>query len=72
MDEAWFKGWVVTDRRYPVLDEQHGIVLAIVLMQISPSQAVLLSEMFKVSGGKIRQVQAVLVGVPHDGPTGWN
>jgi hypothetical protein len=72
MDEAWFKGWVVTDRRYPVLDEQHGIVLAIVLMQISPSQAVLPSEMFKVSGGKIRQVQAVLVDVPHDGPTGWN
>jgi hypothetical protein len=72
MDEAWFKAWVVTDRRYPVLDEQRGIVLAIVLMQISPSQAVLLSEMFKVSGGKIRQVQAVLVDVPHDGPTSWN
>jgi hypothetical protein len=68
MDEAWFKGWVVTDRRYPVLDEQPGIVL----MQISPSQALLLGEMFKVSGGKIRQVQAVLVDVPHDGPTGWN
>ncbi|HEY4709203.1 MAG TPA: hypothetical protein VIH46_03455 [Candidatus Acidoferrales bacterium] len=72
MDEAWFKGWVVTERRYPVLDEQHGIVVAIVLMQISPTQAVLLSEMFKVSGGKIRQVQAVLVDVPYDGPTGWN
>jgi hypothetical protein len=28
--------------------------------------------LFKVSGGKIRQVQAVLVDVPHDGPTGWN
>jgi hypothetical protein len=72
MDEAWFKGWVVKDRRYPVLDEPHGIVLAIALMQVSPSQAVLLSEMFKVSDWKIRQVQAVLVGVPHDGPTGWN
>jgi hypothetical protein len=72
MDEAWFKGWIVTDRRYPVLDEPHGIVLAVVFMQISPTQAVLLSEMFKVSGGKIRQVQAVLVDVPHDGPTGWN
>src|ERR1700684_836299 len=72
MDEAWFKGWVVTDRRYPVLDEQHGIVLAIVLMQISPTQAVLLSELFKVSGVKIRQVRAVLVDVPRHGPTGWN
>ena len=72
MDEAWFKGWIVKDRRYPVLDEPHGIVLAIVLMQVSASQAVLLSEIFKVSDWKIQQVQAVLVGVPHDGPTGWN
>ncbi len=72
MDEAWFKGWTVKDRRFPVLDEDHGIVLGLALMQVSPSQAVLLAELFKVSDWKIRQVQAVLVGVPHDGPTGWN
>lgn len=71
LDKAWFKGLGIADRRYPVLDEEHGIALGIVLMPYEPGKSFLLAEMFKVSGGKIREIQAVLVD--HDGePSGWD
>lgn len=71
LDKGWFKGLGIADRRYPVLDEEHGIALGIVLMPYEPGKSFLLAEMFKVSGGKIREIQAVLVDHGSQ-PTGWN
>jgi hypothetical protein len=32
---------------------------------------ILISEMFKIAGKQIQQVQAVMVNVPNDSTTGW-
>ena len=75
LERGFFKGLTLVHRRFPVIDEDRGIALGIVVMQIpqqSAPQGILLSEMFKISGGKIQQIQAVMVNHPNDGPTGWN
>lgn len=71
LDRGVFKGITITHRRYPLVDEEHGIALAIVLMHVPKFGGLLLGEMFKISGGEIRQIQAVMVDQPDDGPTGW-
>lgn len=55
----------ITRRRYPVIDVQNGIALGFVLF----SGIGIDFHMFKVSAGKIHQIQAV-VG-PFNGSTGW-
>jgi hypothetical protein len=72
LDKGYFKGLAVAKRRFPVVDVEHGLVLGIGLMSTPGPDGVLLAEMFKVTGGKIRQVQAVMVNHPKTGPTGWN
>ncbi len=74
LEKGFFKGLTLVHRRFPVIDEERGIALGIAVMQIKETapQGLLLSEMFKISGGKIRQIQAVHVNHPNDGPTGWN
>jgi hypothetical protein len=67
----------VSDRRYPVVDEEHGIVLAIGLMHVNPpagvsdgppghvtdkpSRVQILVEFFKIAGGQIHQIQASML-----------
>jgi len=49
-------------------------VVGLILMHANmngQANSILISEMFKVSGGKIRQVQATMVNVPNDSDTGW-
>ena len=72
LDKGFFKGLSVSKRRFPVVDVEHGIVLGIGLMSVQGSGNILLAEMFKVTGGKIRQIQAVLATHPKTAPTGWN
>jgi hypothetical protein len=55
----------ITRRRYPVVDVENGIALGFVLF----SGIGIDLHMFKVSGGQIHQIQAV-VG-PFNGSTGW-
>jgi hypothetical protein len=55
----------ITRRRYPVIDVENGIALGFVLF----SGIGIDFHMFKVTGGKIHQIQAV-VG-PFNGSTGW-
>jgi hypothetical protein len=74
LDKGIFKGLVVDHRRFPVVDTEHGVVLGLVLMHANMNgrmNSILISEMFKISGAKIRQVQAVMVNVPKDVDTGW-
>jgi hypothetical protein len=82
----------IRDRRYPVVDEERGIVLSVVVFEHpgtvksvvvegfgelelapftqKPSSAVIF-EAFKVQGGQIRQIEAVLEFLPYGTKTGW-
>ena len=74
LDKGIFKGLVIDHRRFPVVDEEHGVVVGLVLMHANMNGqmgGILISEMFKIAGKQIQQVQAVMVNVPNDSTTGW-
>ena len=74
LDKGMFKGLTIDHRRFPVIDRENGVVLGMVLMHAQmngQTGGILIAEIFKVSGGKIHQVQAVMVNVPNDSTTGW-
>jgi len=74
LDKGIFKGLVIDHRRFPVVDSEHGVVVGLILMHANMNGqmgGILISEMFKVAGGKIQQVQAVMVNVPNNSDTGW-
>ena len=79
-DQGRFKGRNLWDRRYPVVDEERGIVLSIVRFGLkdgmkSESTATandrLVAEFFAVKSGKIQEIHAVLFNLPDAQPTGW-
>jgi len=79
-DEGRFLNRNIWDRRYPVVDEERGIVLSIVRFGIkggAQSQSTvtandrLVAEFFAVKRGYIQEVQAVLFNLPDAQPTGW-
>ena len=79
-DEGKFIGRNIWDRRYPVVDEERGIVLSIVRFGMkagAKSQSVatsndrLVAEFFAVKAGYIQDIQAVLFNLPDARPTGW-
>lgn len=79
-DEGRFLNRNIWDRRYPVVDEERGIVLSIVRFGIkggATSQSTvtsndrLVAEFFAVKRGQIQEIQAVLFNLPDAQPTGW-
>jgi hypothetical protein len=79
-DEGRFIGRNIWDRRYPVVDEQRGVVLSIVRFGLkggakSQSTATandrLVAEFFAIKNGFIQEIQAVLFNLPDSKPTGW-
>ena len=79
-DEGAFIGRNIWDRRYPVVDEERGIVLSIVRFGLKAgarSQSVatsndrLVGEFFAVQNGQISEIHAVLFNLPDAKPTGW-
>jgi len=71
-DRAVFPGRNVGDRRYPVVDVQNGTILGIVTFRPSATRLVLLlSEIFKIAGGKLYHIRAVMLDRPPGAPTGW-
>jgi hypothetical protein len=79
-DIGFFKERNIWDRRYPVVDEERGVVLSIVRFGIksgmtSRSQATshsrLVAEFFAIKSGRIQEIQAVLVNRADELPTGW-
>ena len=79
-DEGRFIGRNIWDRRYPVVDEERGVVLSIVRFGLkggAKSQSVatsndrLVAEFFAVRHGYIEEIQAVLFNLPDAKPTGW-
>jgi len=79
-DEGRFLGRNIWDRRYPVVDEERGVVLSIVRFGLkagAKSQSVatsndrLVAEFFAIKKGEIQEIQAVLFNLPDAKPTGW-
>jgi hypothetical protein len=63
------------DRRYVLVDEERGNVLPWVQFHIpmgrTGARTLHLAELFKVSGGKIMRIQAIMVNQPLGTPAGW-
>lgn len=74
LERAQYKGTNVMDRRYPVVDVEHGSVLAIATFRHdgADTSTLLLAEIFKVSGGKLREIRAVILNLPNGAGTGWS
>ena len=79
-DAGRFVNRNIWDRRYPVVDEERGIVLSIVRFGLkagaqSQSAATtndrLVGEFFAVKRGQIQEIHAVLFNLPDAEPTGW-
>jgi hypothetical protein len=79
-DAGRFLGRNIWDRRYPVVDEERGVVLSIVRFGLkggAKSQSVatsndrLVAEFFAIKSGFIQEIQAVLFNLPDEKPTGW-
>ena len=80
-DRGRFIGRNLWDRRYPVVDEERGIVLTILrfgkIDGVENAASVtsidrIVGEFFTVKAGKIQEVQAVLVNRADAKTTGWN
>ena len=79
-DEGKFISRNIWDRRYPVVDEERGIVLSIVRFGLkagAKSQSVatsndrLVAEFFAVQNSQISEIHAVLFNLPDDKPSAW-
>jgi hypothetical protein len=79
-DEGRFIGRNLWGRRYAVVDEERGIVLCMLRFGLKSgmkSQSVatsndrLVGEFFAIQNGVIRHIQATLVNLKDDIPTGW-
>ena len=73
LERASYKGIQVMDRRFPIVDLEHGTVLAVgTFRREGPdTSTLLLAEMFKVTGGKLREIRAVILNLPNGAGTGW-
>jgi len=73
LENAFYKGTQVMDRRFPVVDVEHGLVLGSVAFRRegADTSTLLLAEVFKVTDGKLREIRAVMTGLPHGAGTGW-
>ena len=79
-DEGRFIGRNIWDRRYPVVDEERGIVLSIVRFglkagaksqNVATSNDRLVAEFFAIQSGQMKEIQAVLFNLPDAKSTGW-
>jgi hypothetical protein len=79
-DAGRFIGRNLWDRRYPVVDEERGIVLSMVRFGLkdgaksqstATSNSRIVAEFFAVKRGLIQEVQAVLFNVPDSLPPQW-
>jgi hypothetical protein len=73
LERAYYKGTQVMDRRFPVVDLEHGLVLGVVTFRRdgADTSTLLIAEVFKVTEGKLREIRAVMTGLPNGAGTGW-
>jgi len=74
LERAFYKGTLVKDRRFPIVDTEHGTVLGLVTFRRdgADSPTLLIAEAFKVTGGKLREIRAVMLNLPNGAGTGWS
>lgn len=74
LERASYAGTLVRDRRYPVVDEAYGSVLAVATFRREGEHTptLLLAEIFKYTGGMLREIRAVILNVPNGAGTGWS
>jgi hypothetical protein len=62
-------------RRYLLVDEERGVVLPFALFEIpsgfSGARTLHIAELFKVAGGDIMKIHAIMVNQPFGTPSGW-
>ena len=74
----------IRDRRYPVIDAERGLVLGLVFFdhpgpvrgsgspaRFAAPNSYLIWEMFKVSSGLIRRIEAIMATFPYGMRSGW-
>jgi hypothetical protein len=70
----------VPDRRYPVVDEERGVVLSMVVFDIPADPGVtparegrmlLLAELFKIASGEIQRIETIMHNLPYGSGSGW-
>jgi hypothetical protein len=73
LERAAYQGTIVTDRRYPVVDTENGSVLAVAMFRREGEHTptLLLAEIFKYTGGRLREIRAVILNLPNGAGTGW-
>lgn len=78
----------IHNRRYPLVDEERGLVWAIALLDVQGSpptldaagrvtrvardpRTILVCELFKIAGGKLRRIDVVMRNIPLGAGSGW-
>jgi outer membrane protein OmpA-like peptidoglycan-associated protein len=70
----------VPERRYPLVDEERGVVLSMVVFDIPADGAatppregrmLLLAELFKIAAGEIQRIETVMHNLPYGARSGW-
>jgi hypothetical protein len=74
LERAAYAGTKITDTRYPIVDVERGSVLAIPVFHFPGENAptVLAAEIFKVTGGSLREIRAVLQNLPGGAGPVWS
>lgn len=73
LERAAYAGTVVTERRFPLVDTEHGVAVGIAVFRFAGENGptLLLAELFKVTGGQLREIRAVVRGIPKGTGAGW-
>jgi hypothetical protein len=73
LERAAYAGTAVTERRFPLVDVEHGIAVGIAVFRFAGENGptLLLAELFKVTDGQLREIRAVVRGVPKGSGSGW-
>lgn len=61
----------VRDRRFLIVDEERGLVGGIFIFDCPRTRSILLAEIFKVTNGQIRRIEASMVNTPYEQASAW-
>lgn len=72
LERAAYAGTAVTERRFPLVDIEHGIAVGIAVFRFAGAgPTLLLAELFKVTDGQLQEIRAVVRSVPKGSSAGW-
>ena len=71
LERAAYAGTVIPDQRFPVVDTEHGSVLALAEFRFPSGTRIQAAEIFKMTDGQLREIRAILRNLSEDAGTGW-